>query len=115
MYSPEHQSDIDLLLIATGLPTKPIERMKFDLDFLGLEALGVHRIWETPEDLDACVNAHQAFWFEIIRDGIAVYDPEGMFDVYKAKVQDLIAKLGIRETEHAWIWPQKVPGEAMDW
>ena len=114
-YTSEHQSDIDLLLLASGLPSEPLARLRFGLEILGLECLGVHRIWETPEELGALINAHQAFTFETMRDGQIVYDPHGMLHNCKLKVQELIVQLGVVETEHAWVWPQKVPGSSMNW
>jgi len=94
-----------LLLLASGLPSEPLTRLRFGLEILGLDCLGVHRIWETQDELDALINAHQAFTFEIIRDGQIVYDPHGILQDCKLKVQELIVQLGVVETEHAWVWP----------
>jgi predicted nucleotidyltransferase len=114
-YNAQHQSDIDLLVIVDDLPENPFARAKLEWEILGIVGLGVHCIWETPQELKELVNAHQAFTFEILRDGQAVFDPQQIFVGLKKTVQELILQLGIKETKYGWIWPQKIPGSLIEW
>ncbi len=114
-YNTEHQSDIDLLIVAQTLPPNILARAKQDWEILGIEGLGIHAIWHTVAELESLVNAHRAFTFEILRDGKIVYDPTGILKRLKINVQELIAQLHVTETDTAWVWPQKEPGSEIEW
>ncbi|OLS15352.1 MAG: hypothetical protein RBG13Loki_1026 [Promethearchaeota archaeon CR_4] len=115
IYNEEHQSDIDLLVIAENIPINVLSRAKKEWEYLGLDGLGTHIIWKTSTELEMLVDKHRAFIFEVIRDGKIIYDPDNWLKELKYKVQELIQQLVLIETESAWVWPQKVPGSEIEW
>jgi len=61
------------------------------------------------------VHSHRAFIFEIIRDGLILFESEKFLTNLKEQIEKIIKEKKIIELKYSWIWPQKVPGAEMDW
>jgi predicted nucleotidyltransferase len=122
--TPRHDSDIDVLVVARGLPRgrfKPVE------EFLPVEArvepalgpgeVGAARIalspvFKSPEE----VEAGSPLFLDMIEDARILYDPEGFLSAYLERLRARLRALGARRIRrgNAWYWelkPDLKPGE----
>jgi len=115
VYNDEHQSDIDLLIISENLPDDIFQRKLYTANLSKSVGAGIHKLWYTSEELIKLIKAHRAFFLEIIKYGRIIFETDGFLSNLKITVENIIKEKGIRETEHAWMWPQAPPGSKIEW
>jgi predicted nucleotidyltransferase len=115
VYSPDYQSDIDLLIASLNLPSDIFSRKLYTAKLSKTYGCGIHQLWYTPAELTTEVNSHRAFFMEIIKYGIILFELETFFSNLKDTIDVIIREKGIIESEHVWIWPQEIPGSKIEW
>ena len=122
--TPRHDSDIDLLVVARGLPRGRFSRVE---EFLPVEArlepalgpeeagdapIALSPIFKTPEE----VEAGSPLFLDMIDDARILFDPEGFLAGYLDRLRARLRELGARRIRlgNAWYWelkPDLTPGE----
>jgi predicted nucleotidyltransferase len=105
-------SDYDLLIIAEGLPVKPVKRVLFiraPLKGQFDERLSI--VAKTPEEM---TDHFPSFFLDLGVDGIIVFDRGDFFKNLQAEIREIIKKAGLQRKrwngEFYWEWetpPQK--------
>ena len=115
VFSTDYQSDVDLLIAALNLPSENYPRKLYTAHLSKAYGCGIHQLWYTPLEITNEVNSHRAFFMEIIKYGIILFEIGKFFTNLKDTVDTIIREKGIIESEHAWIWPQEIPGSKIEW
>lgn len=122
--TPREDSDLDLLIVARGLPRGRFGRVE---EFLPVEArleaalravradgvpLLLSPVFKTPEE----VEQGSPLFLDMVEDGRIVFDPEGFLTAYLERLRARLRELGARRvrTDSAWYWelkPDLKPGE----
>ena len=117
-------SDIDLLLVARGLPRGRFKRVE---GFLPVETrlepalrsvapagapITLSPVFKTPEE----VEAGSPLFLDLVEDARILYDPEGFLAGYLDRLRTRLRELGARRVRrgNAWYWdlkPDLKPGE----
>ena len=120
-------SDVDLLLVATGLPDGRLARVR---EFERVEAAlagdleGAHRagvatrlspIFKTPEE----VSAGSPLFLDMIDDGRHLVDRDGFFAAFLGKLKERLDRLGALKLRRGggWVWDLKPtfrPGDVVE-
>ena len=119
-----HDSDIDLLIVARGLPRGRVNRVE---EFLPVEvrlepALGsegpghapiaLSPVFKSPEEVDA----GSPLFLDLVEDARILYDPEGLLAGCLNRLRARLRELGAQRIwrGNAWYWdlkPDLKPGE----
>jgi predicted nucleotidyltransferase len=122
--TPRHDSDIDVLVVARGLPRGRFNRVE---EFLPVEAriepalgprgagevpIALSPVFKSPEE----VEAGSPLFLDMIEDARILYDPEGFLVAYLERLRARLRALGARRIRrgNAWYWelkPDLTPGE----
>lgn len=122
--TPRYDSDIDLLIVARGLPHGRLRRVE---EFLPVEArlesslaaeesggasILLSPVFKTPEE----VQAGSPLFLDMVEDATILYDPEGFLAEYLDRLRTRLRQLGARRIRrgNAWYWelkPDLKPGE----
>ncbi len=122
-----HDSDVDLLIIADGLPHGRMNRMaEFAAvesslgEILGeLRRMGIDTtlspVLKTPEE----ARAGSPLFLDMVEDARLLYDRDGFFGGRLGKLRERLAKLGARRIwrGNVWYWdlkPDYKPGEVFE-
>jgi predicted nucleotidyltransferase len=111
-------SDYDLLVLAEGLPERPLERSLFLKRLLPAQYRGAMAVLaKAPRAFEANLPS---LYLDIALDGEILYDPKGYAAERLAKLKHLIGELGLsREVTDAgflWRWKkQPVAGWTLAW
>lgn len=121
-------SDVDLLIVAEGLPSSSLERQSFLIPLLieienpyreSLKPTGwfpyVSTVLKIPEEAD-CVSR---IYFDMVEEARILFDREGFFRIVLQKVQARLKDLGARKVRvgKMWYWdlkPDYRPGEIFE-
>lgn len=112
------ESDWDLLVIATGLPEKPLERHMFLTRLISPGAADAASLLaKTPEEFESGVPS---LYLDIAVDGQILYDLYGYMTERLATLRRVIAQAGLyREHTQAgdwWRWKQQPSGQwSIEW
>jgi predicted nucleotidyltransferase len=102
-------SDWDVLVIAEGLPSRPLERQALLKALLpdDLRA-AVSILAKVPEEFEARVPS---LYLDIATDGRILYDPSGYAAAHLSSLQRTIARAGLyrERTEHGDVWQWRDP------
>lgn len=110
-------SDIDLLVIANGLPTSRFERIRVfntvedmlmeDLERLYKDgyAITLSPVIKTPEEAQKI----SALYLDIVEDGVIIYDKENFFEKILERLSRKLEKLGAERVwmGRKWYWRLK--------
>ena len=122
--TPRYDSDIDVLIVARGLPRGRLRRVE---EFLPVEnqlesalkvdepersSIALSPIFKTPEE----VEAGSPLFLDMVEDAKILYDPDRFLTEYLAKLRARLRELGARRIRrgNAWYWelkPDLKPGE----
>lgn len=122
--TPRYDSDIDLLIVARGLPRGRLNRME---EFLPVEAriepaleacepgqasIALSPVFKTPQE----VEAGSPLFLDMVEDARILYDPEGFLAGYLERLRVRLRELGAQRVRrgNAWYWelkPDLKPGE----
>ncbi|MBI4589438.1 MAG: HEPN domain-containing protein [Candidatus Rokubacteria bacterium] len=122
--TPRVGSDIDLLIVARGLPRGRFNRVE---EFLGVEArlesaltatesgsppIALSPVFKSPEE----VEAGSPLFLDLVEDARILYDPEHCLTGYLDRLRARLRALGARRHRrgNAWYWelkPDLKPGE----
>jgi predicted nucleotidyltransferase len=122
--APRGDSDIDLLLVARGLPRGRLKRVE---EFLVVETrvdpalkpeepggapIALSPVFKTPEE----VESGSPLFLDMVEDARILYDPEGFLAGYLDRLRLRLRELGARRVRsgNAWYWdlkPDLKPGE----
>jgi hypothetical protein len=121
-------SDVDLLIIAKGLPSSSLERQAFVTPILfeiehpyrqSLKHTGwfpyISALLKTPEEAE-CVSR---IYFDMVEEAKILFEREGFFQAVLQKVQKRLAELGAKRVQvgKMWYWdlkPDYRPGEIFE-
>jgi predicted nucleotidyltransferase len=124
----EPDSDVDLLIVAEGLPSSSLGRQSFLIPILieienpyreSLKPTGwfpyVSAVVKTPEEAD-CVSR---IYFDMVEEAKILFDREDFFQTVLRKVQTRLKDLGARKVQvgKMWYWdlkPDYRPGEIFE-
>ncbi len=115
VYNEKYQSDIDILIIAKNLPKNILARKLYTAELSKSLGCGIDQLWYTPEELIKSIEAHRAFFMEIIKYGKIIFEINHLLTNLKKYVDRILKEKGIKEEKYAWIWPQKIPGCKIEW
>ncbi len=114
-YEPDHESDIDLIIICDDLHKDRRERSKIILELTNGVNYGIQSIWWTAEELEMHVKSKYYLVLDAFDEGIILYDPKQFLQNLKQKLfEDLKAK-GVIKTELYWQWPMKNFGDKIEY
>lgn len=122
--TPREDSDIDLLIVAQGLPRGRLRRVE---EFLPVEAtiepelnatrpagtaIALSPVFKTPEE----VETGSPLFLDMVEDARILYDPDGFLTRYLDRLRARLRELGARRIRrgNAWYWdlkPDLKPGE----
>lgn len=121
-------SDVDVLIVAEGLPSSSLERQSFLIPLLlkienpyreSLKQTGwfpyISTVLKTPEEAD-CVSR---IYFDMVEEAKILFDREDFFRGVLQKVQARLKDLGARKVQvgKMWYWdlkPDYRPGEIFE-
>lgn len=125
--TPSPESDVDLLVVAKNLPSGRITRVdRFeqvehmlapwlaDLRDRGVNTF-LSPVFKTPEE----VQIGSLLFLDLVTDARFLYDEDGFFETYLAKLRNRLKELGARRIQRgsSWHWvlkPDLRPGEVFD-
>jgi hypothetical protein len=124
--TPREDSDVDLLIVARGLPSGRLRRVEefepveaaLDASLRAVSADGLpvalSPIFKTPEE----VVAGSPLFLDMVEDALIVHDPEGFLVGYLDGLRARLRALGARRiwAGNAWYWdlkPDLRPGEVI--
>ena len=96
----EH-SDIDLIVVASGLPE--LKRRDELPPFRSLAR--IQDIWMTPEELEDMVIAKTGFVVDALLEGKVLLD-DGTVAAARARLVQSLERLKIRKLDHGWMIPR---------
>jgi predicted nucleotidyltransferase len=112
------RSDLDLLLVADGLPEKFTTRMRCLRRLLPSEFRGVASfIAKTRAEFEA---GFPSYYLDIALDGIILYEREGYMQQKLARIRELMQTAGLRRQRtddgFSWEWQKPPRGHwRIDW
>lgn len=112
------ESDWDLLVVADGLPQKPLDRLFFVKSLLPPGCRGaVSLLTKTPEEFESHLAS---LYLDIALDGQILYDPRGYARERLTALRRLIERVGLyREHSEAgdvWRWRKEPAGPwVLEW
>jgi HEPN domain-containing protein/predicted nucleotidyltransferase len=103
-------SDIDLLVVAQELRSKPHRRAE---EIAGIKrhlpALALDVLLLTAEEAQSNFRNHNPLFLDIAAEGIVLVDDQGWLRGLMEEVREYIKQKGIEKTEHGWRFPV-IPG-----
>ena len=125
--TPRPDSDVDLLIIARGLPDGRLRRVE---EFSAVEdslreSLRAWRergvstclspVFKTPKE----ARQGSPLFLDMVEDAKILYDQEGFFSILLGVLRERLAQLGARRIwrGEAWLWdlkPDYLPGEVFE-
>jgi hypothetical protein len=122
--TPREDSDVDLLIVARGLPRGRTARVE---EFLPVEtrleprlrAFGpgacLSAVFKTPEE----VEAGSPLFLDMVEDARILHDPDGFLAGHLGRLRERLRALGARRVwlGNAWYWelkPDLKPGEVIE-
>lgn len=90
---PFPESDIDVIVVARGLPKDLFERRCMATRIKKGETL-VEDIWITPEELIEGVRGGWGVLLDALEDGVVIYDKLGVVSEAKSLLKTLFKRLG---------------------
>ena len=115
VFTTDYHSDIDLLIISHKLPQEIIARKLYTAHLSKSLGCGIHQFWYIPSETSDLIEAHRAFFLEIIKYGKILFERHHFFTSLKKKIDQILRTRGIKELEHTWLWPQDIPGCEINW
>ncbi len=100
---PFPQSDIDMIVIAKGIPSDFFERADFVRKIENCPSL-LQSIWMTEEEFIAQFKAGAGYLLDAIHEGRIIYDNGFLKKIIPQAKNELEAQ-GIRRVGNAWVWP----------
>jgi predicted nucleotidyltransferase len=99
-------SDLDLFLVAKGLPAKPFKRVLYvRAPLKGQFKEKICLIAKTPDEIR---SAFPSLFLDVFSDGISLFDKEGFFEMLKTRVGEIIVEAGLERKkdsgEYYWEW-----------
>lgn len=116
-YSPEKISDIDLLVIFDNdqLPSNHRARTNLKIKKMGRSLSGIDSIWMNKSEFNASIESKRDLLLSVLEDGIILYDQENFVEKAKTTLFKELHDKGVKKRRMYWIWPQKHPGEEIEW
>jgi predicted nucleotidyltransferase len=122
--TPRHDSDIDVLLVARGLPRGRTRRVEeflpvearlgpaLEADEAGRPPIALSPVFKSPEE----VEAGSPLFLDMVEDARILHDPEGFLAGYLDRLRARLRQLGARRVRRGggWYWelkPDLRPGE----
>lgn len=122
-----HDSDMDVLIVAHGLPNGRLKRVR---EFEAVEEMlaehfrraasrgittGLSPVFKSPDEL----QAGSPLFLDMVEDARILYDRDGVFDRRIARLRHRLAQLGAKRIwkGNAWYWdlkPDYRPGEVFE-
>ena len=100
------ESDIDLLVIACGIPLQRQRRSKEILAIKRLfPGLPLDILLMTPEEAQNNFRNHNPLFFDIAEDGVILFDPEGALQAAMQETRRYIRERGIERLGDGWRFP----------
>ena len=99
-------SDIDLLLVCDGIPTKPHRRgeeiasIKKHLPALALDILLL-----TPPEVESNFRNHNPLFLDIAAEGVVLIDDREWLQNLIQEIRQYIQQKGLKKTDHGWVFP----------
>lgn len=90
---PYPQSDVNLLIVAKGLPPNIAERRFIALKYKS-EPMAIEDIWLTPEELLEGIEGGWGLLLDALTDGIILHDPEKLLQTSKEIVARKYKRIG---------------------
>ena len=95
-------SDIDLLVIASGLPDI---KKRYDDLFPARKPARIDDIWMTPEELEEMVDAKTGFVMDALMEGEVLLD-DGTVERARKRLKESLKRLKARRLKHGWFIPR---------
>ncbi len=113
----KEKSDFDILIIASNLPERYLERMGYIREPLINLDENVSIIAKTPEEFD---SFFPSLYLDIALDGKLLLDKDGFMESRLEKIKEIIKASALKrvenEGEFIWKWNSpKKPGWELDW
>jgi predicted nucleotidyltransferase len=103
-------SDLDLLVIARGIPRKRHRRSREAVEIKRLlPDIPVDVLLMTPDEVQSNFANHNPLFLDLAEDGILVLDEDGSLARGIRETRQDIRRRGIERTEHGWRFPAE-PG-----
>lgn len=90
---PYPESDIDLLVIARGLPTGFVERRSQALE-LKKRPMAIEDIWLTPEEFMEAIEGGWGLILDAVADGVPIYGKENLLKTAKSIIDKKYERIG---------------------
>ena len=106
-------SDLDLLVVARGIPRKRHRRTREAVEIKRLlPDIPVDVLLMTPDEVQSNFANHNPLFLDLAEDGILVLDEDGSLTRAVRDTRQDIQRRGIERTEHGWRFPTE-PGVVM--
>lgn len=94
-------SDVDMLVIASGLPD-----IKERHDFVTVKKPSrIEAIWMTPDELVEMVDAKTGFVVDALLEGKVLLD-DGTVEDARARLRESLKRLNAKKLKHGWFIPR---------